>query len=816
MTAAGFYHCSVKSVGRTAGRSVVAAAAYRGGMRLVDERTGEIADYRARGGVDETFVVARADASARAQDIGRLWNEAERAEPRANGRLATEIVVALPHELDAAGRRQLAEDFARPIAERYGIAAQVSIHAPDKEGDQRNHHAHILFTHREFGPDGFGEVSNARAVMKKNKKGVFKETMIYGIAANPADIIALRKEWEQTVNRAYERAGLDIRVDHRSHEERGIQQEPTKHLGPTATDMERREPGSSDRGDVNREITQRNAEARALAALEAEARDLGAQIIDIKAERAMQEAREAAKGRYDSLRETHREVARDQFPGRYDELRAAEPPPEIVRAFESNASRAAEPAAPIYDRDADNAAWEAKLADAAIAAQEARQQPGASVGKETRAGGPEPSGTQQRPEPEDTRPLGKTAGEIRTAWTLSRSAGELDEALAARGMTLAAVTADEARQSERRAAFAKEIGNFARVFKEGEIVAVSTHGDVHRLDQRTTGDLRPEIEARLSSIDRAGLLSVTDAKEVMQEAARAAWRSERQAEREKALPTTGIETAIAEALTTTLTGTDFAAALDKAGLTITRATERDVPALDALRQDEDLAALAAKANGEYRQPHHFASLEPGDFAAVTRSGDVWWINPHTMDLEDIEQRLADTQTRMPSVVEARAQSEINREAIADLWAERRAENARAAELRSENREAERDVRATDAEIKGAAYDAADAVDAGLGAAGRSISRLAKAVESVLGGIFSFFGGGETRLSPMQRELAARANEELAGARAAVAAMQEMETAQDWQIFQQDKQRQQEELERETGHRERPGDRERERQRGDWL
>ena len=84
---------------------------------------------------------------------------------------------------------------------------------------------------------------------------------------------------------------------------------------------------------------------------------------------------------------------------------------------------------------------------------------------------------------------------------------------------LAEVSAEEAQQSERTAAFAKEAGRFARVWREGEIVAVNAHGDVHRLDQRTTGDLRPEIEARLdgfAGIDRAGLLNVTDAKEAMQ------------------------------------------------------------------------------------------------------------------------------------------------------------------------------------------------------------------------------------------------------------------------------------------------------------
>ncbi|MBV8096438.1 MAG: MobA/MobL family protein, partial [Acetobacteraceae bacterium] len=57
MTAAGFYHCSVKGVGRAKGRSVVAAAAYRSGERLVDEWAGQTADYRARGGVLDSFIL---------------------------------------------------------------------------------------------------------------------------------------------------------------------------------------------------------------------------------------------------------------------------------------------------------------------------------------------------------------------------------------------------------------------------------------------------------------------------------------------------------------------------------------------------------------------------------------------------------------------------------------------------------------------------------------------------------------------------------------------------------------------------------------
>ncbi len=264
---------------------------------------------------------------------------------------------------------------------------------------------------------------------------------------------------------------------------------------------------------------------------------------DLAAARAMHEAQQAAKGRIDDTR----------------------------AVFTAAADRTTEPGS--FDRDAANREWEAKLAEAAIhaEAQKDRQQHGDSAGRETQAGAGEPSGgPEKQPRAEDIRPLGKTAGEIRAAWALSRSAEQLEEALAANGLSLATVSAEEARQSERTAAFAKEVGNFDRVLKENEIVAVNQYGDVFRFDQRTTGDRAPDIEARFPQIDRAGLLSVTDASEVMQEAARAAWRDERRAEREKERPATVIETVIAEALASTMTGTDFAAALDKAGLTITR------------------------------------------------------------------------------------------------------------------------------------------------------------------------------------------------------------------------------------------------------
>ena len=259
---AGHYHCSINPIGRGAGAGVVHKAAYRAGEKLFDERAGAwTADYRKRRrSVTEKFIVTREDAAAWRSNRQRLWNAAEKAEARRNGRIATELELGLPHELSQAQRKKLLLDFLAPIIARYGVAADVAIHTAH---DDRNIHAHVLLTHRELGADGFGEIANARTISKK-VKGQVKLIGIAGIAATPADVEMIRKAWAAAVNRAYALAGLNVRVDHRSFERRGIEDLPTIHLGPKASAMERRQPGSSDRGDINRGIELHNTHRRKL------------------------------------------------------------------------------------------------------------------------------------------------------------------------------------------------------------------------------------------------------------------------------------------------------------------------------------------------------------------------------------------------------------------------------------------------------------------------------------------------------------------------------------------------------------------------
>src|SRR5271166_1747705 len=447
---------------------------------------------------------------------------------------------------------------------------------------------------------------------------------------------------------------------------------------------------------------------------------------------------------------------------------------------EANASRTAEPDAPNFDRDAANRDWEEKIAAAGIAADRAMQE--ARDAAKGRRDDTRPDGPVNRPEPEDMRPLGKTAGEIRAAWTLSRSAEQLDEALAARGVTLAEVSAGEARQSERTAAFAKEVGNYARVLKEGEIVAVNAHGDVHRLDQRTTGDLRPEIEARLAGIDRAGLSSVTDAKEAMQEAARAAWRDERQAEREKARPPSVIESRIVECVEQArisgaviecddegrrIFGAEaFAARLQQAGIAVARVTAADVLALDALRRDEELARFAAETNREARPAHRFAEVKEGELAAVTPRGDV-----HRLDPDKLGGAVQQLAANLPSVTEARAAFETDREQTAELWAQRRADNTVAHEAYAQAAEARHEMGDTVRAGRDALGTAPATVGRGFKAARSVFEGAAKAAETIIAAVSEFLMP-TAPMSKDQAERAARSADEQADANATAAAAQE--------------------------------------------
>lgn len=220
----------------------MAAAAYRSGQTLFDDRYAELHDYTRKTGIEHTEIMAPEDAPDWMCDRSRLWNEVERIERRKDAQLAREIQLSLPHELSFEQRRDLVRQY---VAEQFvtrGMIADLSLHAPDRRGDERNHHAHILLTLRHLDGEGFGQKAR-----EWNDRG---------------NIDRWREEWAALQNREFERLGIDARVDHRSFEARGIDREPEQHAGPAATAMKRK--GEQTRiGDENADRAQRNSDRAA-------------------------------------------------------------------------------------------------------------------------------------------------------------------------------------------------------------------------------------------------------------------------------------------------------------------------------------------------------------------------------------------------------------------------------------------------------------------------------------------------------------------------------------------------------------------------
>ena len=448
----------------------------------------------------------------------------------------------------------------------------------------------------------------------------------------------------------------------------------------------------------------------------------------------------------------------------------------------------------------------------------------------------------ERAEARRDAPVSGTAAHIRMAWQTGRTESEFKEALATHSIGLAQVTAAEAAASRAQAELYRERmqtkdatargpyvtmktpepGRYAPQLAEGEIVAVDGRGSVYRLDERTTGDLRPDIEGRLAGIDRAALMNVTDAKEVMQAAALAAWIAERQAEREKTRPATALEGRIIECAEqarhfgahvqkdedgTILHGAAavayrlmpeeertgegaiihgpaaFAARLDAAGIAIVRVTAADVPALDALRHGEDMARLAAETNNEARPQHHFAALEIGELAAVTRGGDVHSINADKL-------RGVEIPADLPSVTEARAAFEIDRERTDALYAEHRAEITADRETFAAEREEHTADAHTAREVRETVRDLEAAVDAGLSTTRKVFGAAVKAFETAFSVAFGWAMAGP-KLTPQQVHQKAQAagNVETIHAQAVAAHTEKVEAERDERIFRADQEQQ---------------------------
>lgn len=231
------YHCSTKPISRAKGRSATASSAYRSGSKIHDNRTGEIHDYTKKQGVAHTQIITPKSIDSESISREKLWNMAEKAENRKDARVAREFVIALPHELDEEKREKVAKEFTQYLADRYNVVADLAIHEPDKNGNNKNHHAHILITTREIKIDEESKSlmlsDKSKLELSNNKRKTLK------LGTTQSEIKAIREKWADIANEELKRSGIKERIDHRSYKDQNIDLIPTKHEGPTVTEARR-------------------------------------------------------------------------------------------------------------------------------------------------------------------------------------------------------------------------------------------------------------------------------------------------------------------------------------------------------------------------------------------------------------------------------------------------------------------------------------------------------------------------------------------------------------------------------------------------
>ena len=239
------FHLSARPpIARASGRSATAAAAYRAGALITDQRTGQVFDYRRRKGVLDARIHLPGGRLVR--DREKFWNDLELHHRRRDAVLAREVVLALPNELDAGERAALAFGFSQDIATEFGVGVDCALHAPSRDGDDRNFHAHLLLTACTVDADGvLGKKAERLDPIACKRSGA-------------ADSVSwLRPRWQDAVNTALARKGSNARVDHRSFKVRGIRRLPTVHVGLNGA-------AARGRSSLNARLRRRNARLEAL------------------------------------------------------------------------------------------------------------------------------------------------------------------------------------------------------------------------------------------------------------------------------------------------------------------------------------------------------------------------------------------------------------------------------------------------------------------------------------------------------------------------------------------------------------------------
>lgn len=298
------YHCSISNVSRAKGASSCATYAYISGEKIYDDRLNKTFNYSHKERVLKTVTILPKNAPAEYADPKKMFNSIEKKLTADNARTAKKIEVALPKELSLEEQQQILNEYIYNNLTKEGYAAIYSIHEDIKKTGNR--HAHIEIPNRPINERGewcgkskkdyvlddngnripiieYQKDENRKYLKDKNGRKIpildengqpkqkvdnrnRKQWKRIDVEVNKLDtkefLFQLRKEWANEVNK---HLPIEQQIDHRSHNERGLEKIPTIHEGYAARRIEER--GKvSDRCQYNRNVKVINDELKLIKA----------------------------------------------------------------------------------------------------------------------------------------------------------------------------------------------------------------------------------------------------------------------------------------------------------------------------------------------------------------------------------------------------------------------------------------------------------------------------------------------------------------------------------------------------------------------
>lgn len=199
-------------------------------------------------------------------DRAVLWNSVELNEKQKNAQLCRTLKAALPNDWSY----ELAEETVRDYVQRNfvskGMCADWAIHDSVNQHGIHNLHFHLMLTLRPVEENGkWGAKQRKEYILDKDGNKIRNKSG-RGFKSRAVDVNdwnekgnsrKWRKDLTDTINVVNDRIGLPEYWEHRSFKELGLEQEPTRHLGPIASALERKGI-RTEKGDANRAIMEHN------------------------------------------------------------------------------------------------------------------------------------------------------------------------------------------------------------------------------------------------------------------------------------------------------------------------------------------------------------------------------------------------------------------------------------------------------------------------------------------------------------------------------------------------------------------------------